>query len=132
MPSTLAALPKGYEFPKTTFTLSREWVDAYVDAVGDAAITGLKADAVPPMAIAALSIRALIEAWPLPPGTLHAGQELSFRRAIRVGEELSVGARVVSRGERVGWVLMSIDLDVSADGDLVMTGRGTLTFPVEA
>lgn len=132
MPSTLAALPKGYEFPPTTFTLTREWVDAYVDAVGDAAISKLDQAAVPPMAIAALSIRALIEASPLPPGTLHAGQELSFRRAVSVGEELSVGARIASRGERAGWVLMSVDLDVLSGGEQVMSGRGTLTFPLES
>ena len=35
MPSTLAALPKGYEFPTTTFTLIEEWVNAYIDAVDD-------------------------------------------------------------------------------------------------
>lgn len=132
MTATLASLPKGYEFPPTTFTLSPEWVDAYVDAVGDAAITKLNPGTVPPMAIAALSIRALIEASPLPPGALHAGQELAFRRVVSVGEELSVGARVASRGERAGWVLISVDLDVSAGGEQVMSGRGTLTFPMEA
>lgn len=132
MPSTLAALPKGYEFPPTTFTLSPEWVGTYIDAVEDSAIESVSADSVPPMAIAALSIRALIEASPLPSGTLHAGQELAFRRAIRVGAELSVGARVVSRGERAGWVLMSVDLDVSAAGEQVMSGCATITFPVES
>jgi acyl dehydratase len=132
MPSTLATLPKGYEFPTTKFTLTRGWVDAYADAVGDTTIRSVSADAVPPMAIAALSIRALIEASPLPPGTLHAGQEFSFHRPVSVGDELSVGARVASRGERAGWVLMSVDLEVSASGEQVMKGRGTLTFPVES
>ena len=60
MPSTLAALPKGYEFPTTTFTLTPAWVDAYVEAVGDGAIKSVGPELVPPMAIAALSIRALI------------------------------------------------------------------------
>lgn len=132
MPSTLAALPKGYEFPQTTFTLSAEWVNAYVDAVGDSAIKNIGPDLVPPMAVAALAIRALIEASPLPPGTLHAGQELSFHRAINVGEELSVGAKIVSRGERAGWVLMSVDLEASAGDEQVMSGRATITFPVES
>lgn len=131
MPATLAALPKGHEFPPTTFTLSPEWVDAYIDAVGDTAIRDAGPGLVPPMAVAALSIRALIEASPLPPGTLHAGQELAFHRAVRTGEELTVAARVVSRGERAGWALMSVDLEVSADGAQVMTGRATVTFPAE-
>jgi acyl dehydratase len=107
-------------------------VKAYVEAVDDRAIYGIGADLVPPMAVAALSIRALIEASPLPPGTLHAGQELSFRRAVKIGDDLSVTARVISRGERAGWVLMSIDIGASANGEQVMTGRATITFPVNA
>jgi acyl dehydratase len=131
MPATLAALPKGHEFPPTTFTLSPEWVDAYIDAVGDAAIRDAGTGLVPPMAVAALSIRALIEASPLPPGTLHAGQELAFHRAVRIGEELTVAARIVSRGERAGWVLLSVDFSVSSADELVMAGRATVTFPAE-
>jgi hypothetical protein len=129
MPATLAALPKGHEFPPTTFTLSPEWVDAYVAAVGDTAIRDAGPAFVPPMAIAALSIRAMLESAPLPPGTLHAGQELAFHRAAHIGEQLTVTARIVSRGERAGWVLMSVDLNVSAAGAPVMTGRATVTFP---
>jgi acyl dehydratase len=130
MSATLAALPRGHEFPPTSFTLWPKWVAAYIDAVGDAAIRDAGPGLVPPMAVAALSIRALIEASPLPPGTLHAGQELAFHRAVRIGEELTVAARIVSRGERAGWVLLSVDLSVSSGGEPVMTGRATVTFPV--
>ena len=130
MSATLAALPRGHEFPPTSFTLSPEWVDDYVAAVGDAAIRDTGPGLVPPMAIAALSIRALIEASPLPPGTLHAGQEIAFHRGARVGEQLTVTASIVSRGERGGWVLMSVDLEISSPGEVVMTGRTTITFPL--
>jgi acyl dehydratase len=132
MSATLAALPRGHEFPPTSFTLSPEWVDAYIEAVGDAAIRNACPGLVPPMAVAALSIRAMIEASPLPPGTLHAGQELAFRRAVRIGEQLTVGARVVSRGERGGWVLLSVDFGVSSVGEDLMNGRATVTFPMES
>lgn len=132
MTTSLAALPKGYEFPPATFSLTREWVAEYVTAVGDEAIGALGEGFVPPMALAAQSIRALIEASPLPDGALHAGQELSFKRAVRIGEALTANARVVSRGERAGWVLMSVDFAVLANGDSVMTGRGTITFPADA
>src|SRR5687767_11318624 len=93
------------------------------------------------MALACLAIRLLIKASPLPPGTLHVGQELAFRRRVGVGEELLVSARVTSRGEKAGWVLVGVSFEVSgaADspnmvyslegGQLVMTGRATITFP---
>jgi acyl dehydratase len=131
MPVSLSALPKGHEFAPTAFTPTADWVREYIAAVGDEAIGGLGDGLVPPMALAACSIRALIEASPLPPGTLHAGQELSFHRAVRAGEQLTANARIVSRGERAGWVLMSIDFDVSAAGETVMRGRATVTFPAE-
>jgi len=129
---TLASLEKGHEFPATEFGLSPEWVAAYVAAVEDRAIGALGAAAVPPMAVAAVSIRALLEGARLPPGAVHAGQELAFHRAVRTGERLVASARIVSRGERQGWVLMSVDMTVTgAHGDAVMTGRATVSFPAE-
>jgi acyl dehydratase len=128
MTTSLAALPKGYQFPAAIFTLTDEWVAAYTSAVGDSRSAGF----VPAMAVATLAVRALLERASLPPGALHAGQELSFLRPVRVGEELTAGARIVSRGERAGWVLMSLDLEVAAGGEPVMRGRATLSFPSEA
>lgn len=116
-------------FPTAEFDLSGDWVAGYVAAVGDAAIGVLGADAVPPMAVAALSIRALLQGAGLPAGAIHAGQELAFHRAVRVGERLSVAASVASRGERAGWVLMSVEMSVSSGADDVMSGRATVTFP---
>jgi acyl dehydratase len=132
MPANFAALPKDHEFLPTAFTLSEEWVNAYIEAVDDHAIAAVGDTFVPPMALVALSIRALIEGSPLPPGTLHAGQELAFHRAVGIGEQLTVGARVVSRGERAGWVLLSVDFGVSSGGEDVMNGRATITFPIES
>ena len=76
------------------------------------------------------SLDALPKGHELPPGAIHLGQEMSFLRPVRVGERLSISARVVSRGERQGWVLMGIELDVRGDGHgPVMKGRATLTMP---
>ncbi len=131
MPVTVADLQKGHEFPSVQFDLSRDWVDQYVAAVGDSAIGTVGPDAVPPMAIAALSVRALLEHAGLAPGTIHAGQELAFHRTAAVGDRIAVGARVASRGERQGWVLMSIDLSAGTEVGPVMSGRATITFPVD-
>jgi acyl dehydratase len=130
MPPRLDSLAKGHEFPATTFELSLEWVGEYVGAVEDEAISLLAPGLVPPMAVAALAVRALLERAALPPGAVHIGQEMAFRRAARVGERLSASARIVSRGERQGWLLMGIDLSVNGEGGAVMEGRATLTMPV--
>jgi hypothetical protein len=131
MPPRLDTLAKGHEFPATTFELSAEWVREYVAAVEDEAIGSLGADLVPPMAVVALAVRALLERASLPAGAVHIGQEIVYRRAARVGEKLSAAARILSRGERQGWLLMGIDLSVNGEGGPVMEGRATLTMPAE-
>jgi len=121
---------KGHTFPAATFALSPEWVGEYAAAVEDAAIGALDSGLVPPMALAALAVRSLLEATKLPPGTLHAAQELAFRRPVRPGERLTARANVASRGERAGWLLMGIDLSVEdAASSVVITGRATITIP---
>ncbi len=129
MTVTLEALPKGHQFPPTTFDLSPEWVAEYVASVEDEAISALGA-LVPPMAVAALSIRALLEGASLPAGAVHLAQELAFLRAVRIGERLSARAQITSRGERQGWVLMGVEHTVEDEARVaVMTGRATITFP---
>ena len=127
---SLDTLAKGHELPPFAFELSPEWVREYVVAVEDKAISALDEGLVPPMAVAALGVRALLDGARLPPGAIHLGQEMNFLRPVRVGERLSISARVISRGERQGWVLLGIDLDVRGDDDgPVMKGRATLTMP---
>jgi acyl dehydratase len=127
----LGSLAKGHQLPPAPLPLSREWVAEYVAAVEDGAIAQVGGDSVPPMALAALAIRSLLEQARLPQGTIHVAQELTFFRAVRSDESLSARAQVASRGERQGWVLMGIDLSVEdAERSPVMAGRATLTMPV--
>ncbi len=129
MPPRLDTLPKGHQLPPIAFEMSPEWVREYVAAVEDRAIGALEEGLVPPMAVVALGARALFEGAALPPGAIHLGQEIQLVRPARQGERLSASARVVSRGERQGWVLMCIEMKVEDQGGLVMTGRATLTMP---
>ena len=82
------------------------------------------------MAAAALAVRSMLEGAELPPGAIHLGQEMALLKSVRVGERLSVSARIASRGERQGWILMGIEMDVEdRDGSPVMQGRALLTMP---
>jgi acyl dehydratase len=129
--TSLAELQKGHEFPPATFELTDAWADAYIAAVQDETVARVGADFVPPMAVAALSVRALLQHASLPPGSLHAGQELVFSSPVRRGDTLTATARIASRGERQGAVLMSIELDVDRGAEDIMTGRATIAFPAE-
>src|SRR3990172_1514722 len=131
MPLTLDVLPRGHEIAPTTFDLSPAWVDEYIAAVEADAVRVLGDGLVPPMAIAALAIRALLESTALPPGAVHAGQELRFLRPVRAGERLSARAGRAWRGGRQGWLLLTVDLAVDeGEGEPVMTGRARVAMPV--
>lgn len=130
MPPRLDVLPKGHQMPPSVFELSEEWVGEYVAAVEDAAIGPLDEGLVPPMAVAALAVCSLLEGAELPPGTIHLGQEISFPRPVRLGERLSASARVATRAERQGWILIGIELNVEeGEHGPVMEGRALLTTP---
>jgi len=131
MPVSLAEIEKGHEFPPAEFELTAEWVGQYISAVRDESVRALGPSVVPPMAVATLCIRTLLEQSTLPPGSIHAAQELEFERSVRIGDVLSAAARIVSRGERAGWVLLGVSLEATAGGARVMHGRAMLTFPAD-
>jgi hypothetical protein len=126
MTVSLGDLPKGHEFTATTFELTPEWVAEYRAAVEDQ--TG--ASAIPLLALATVCLRELLQQTSLPEGAIHVGQELNFSLS---GEPIATGvarARIASRGERQGWVLMGIEMTVEKEGGApMMAGRATITFP---
>lgn len=130
MTVSLADLPKGHEFAETRFELTPEWVAEYRAVVEDEA-------SAPPdvssLSLATLSIRALLEQAALPDGAIHVSQELNFSLATQPGRVIVARARVASRGERAGWVLMSVELAVGDEaGTSIMDGRATIIFPAAA
>lgn len=129
MPVSLADLPKGHEFAETKFEIKPDWAAEYRAAVEDQ--TSAPAD-LPPLALAAFSIRALLDQAALPGGAVHVSQDLSFVNHAEIGGAVVARARVASRGERQGWVLMGIELAIEdEDGKSMMSGRATITFPAE-
>ncbi len=126
----LDQLPRGHRFAPASFALAGDWVDAYLQAVEDATTPALAPETVPPLATLALAVRALLEQAHLPEGTLHLSQEMACHRAPRRGETVTAEAAIVSRGERQGWLLLSIELTVrDRQGDPVVSGRATLGVP---
>ena len=130
MTVSLADLSKGHEFAETRFELTREWVAQYRAAVEDESSDPSDA---PPLSLATLSIRALLEDAALPSGAIHVSQEISFSLGRQSSDFVVAKARVASRGERAGWVLMAIELEVEDEtGTPMMNGRATITFPTVA
>ena len=133
MPVDYATLTLGQEISNQTYRLDADTVAAYVDAVGDrSGIFDVDADlsVAPPMSVAALSLRGLVHDLDVPQGTLHAGQELEFTGAVRVGDTLTCRATVLRNSVRGEWRHVVVGLAVE-DGARrqVMRGKSTMVFP---
>jgi hypothetical protein len=131
----VADLPRGYELPAARFRLSGGDVRGYLEAVEDRSNAygqGREGPAwVPPLAVAALALRAILEQVELPAGALHASQEVEFRRPVPVGTSLHSRARVAQRSEMRGAVISVIEFDVAEEGSSTpaLVGRATILAP---
>jgi hypothetical protein len=132
---SLADLPRGHEIPVAGFCLPADDVRRYLAAVEDR--TGVYEEGpdgvawVPPLAVAALALRAILEQVELPAGALHTSQEVEFRRPVPVGCLLRPRARVGQRSEMRGAVISVVEFDVAEEGspDPAVVGRATVMMP---
>ena len=133
MPVEYSALSPGQAVSDQTYHLDTDTVARYVDAVGDQSRVFSPAHGrmlVPSMAVAALSLRGVINDLAIPGGTLHAGQELEFSGAIQVGETVRCQATLVQNSIRGEWRFMVVQLGVEdSGGRQVLTGKSTIIVP---
>jgi acyl dehydratase len=127
-------LVPGQEISRQTYILDDDVVSKYVDAVSDESSVE-SADGsrryAPPMAIAALSLRGVINDLAIPGGTLHAGQEIEFVKAVPVGDTLNCKATLAQNSTRGEWRFMVVQLETqNGQGQTVMQGKSTIMVPV--
>jgi acyl dehydratase len=130
----MEALEKGHQFSATSFVLDEEAVARYVEAVEDEALPRLaQAEGkawVPPMAVAALALRSLMEEMVLPAGSIHVSQELEFVRAVEAGERITCRAWLSHRSQRSGWWVLTVEMEGADEaGQPVLAGRSTVMVP---
>jgi acyl dehydratase len=130
----VASLEKGHRFPPVAFALEEAAVRGYLEAVEDTALPVLcEAEGqawAPPMAVAALALRVLMEAMGLPAGAVHASQEFEFRRPVAVGERLASRAWVAHRSQRSGWLALAVEMEATGEaGQAVLAGRASVLIP---
>ena len=128
--STLAV---GQEISTKSLVVDADAVAKYVDAVGDR--SGIfdpddERPVAPAMALAGMSLGGLVDDLGIPRDLVHVGQELEFRRAARVGEELTSTAVLVQNSVREGSRFIGVRLSVrDGDGLAVMDGKSTMIMP---
>ena len=116
-----------------SYVLDAGLVSKYVNAVRDETRLTSSLDGrplVPPMAVAALSLRGVVQDLAIPGGTLHAGQEFEFRGAVHVGARLECSATLTQNSVRREWRFLVVELEVEdGTGRSVMTGKSTIMIP---
>ena len=125
-------LEAGQRISSQSVTLASKAVTDYLAAVEDT--SNLTASdgtpLVPPMAIAALALSAVINALQIPGGTVHASQELGFGASVPVGETLECTATLAQNSVRRNWRFLAVNLEaISAEGFVVMEGKSTIMLP---
>ena len=133
MPIDYSILETGQIISSRTYCLSVDVVERYIEAVGGCSpmLIGInKVPAVPPMAVASLSLRGVVEDMGIPSGTLHSGQELEFHMVVSVGESVKCEASIAQISVRGGRQFVTVALSVCDSKDLqVMSGKSTLVVP---
>lgn len=134
MKRAIEALEKGQQFSAASFVLDEEAVARYLEAVEDEALPRLaQAEGkawVPPMAVAALALRSLMEEMTLPASSIHASQELEFVRAVEAGERVTCRAWLSHRSQRGGWWVLAVGMEgTDESGRPVLAGRLTVMVP---
>jgi acyl dehydratase len=126
VPVLLTDLAAGHVFEPITFTVDPDRVNAYLASAGDRLSLYGAARVVPPLAIAAFALGALLEQVSLPPGTLHASESLTFKAPVAFGARLECRATLAQRSQRAGWIVSVLDSEISAEGALAVVARATV------
>ena len=133
MVSDYGDLKPGQEISRHSYQVDEGLVSDYVAAVQDKNPPLRDMDGVqlvPAMAVAALSIRGVVQDLRIPGGTLHAGQEFEFTSAVAVGSSLDCTATLVQNSIRGDWRFLVIDCHVTDESDAdVMSGKSTIMIP---
>ena len=129
LPVSFEQLPVGFEFPSISYELSESVIAKYLEAVGERP-NFLASGVVPPLAIAACAMTALSQSFVVPPGSIHASQELEFLKLVPIGATISCGgsiAQKLGRG-RLNLIVLEINA-LNQDKEKVLAGKATVAVP---
>ncbi len=122
------SLTRGQLLPPFTLKIEQSDVDAYLDATGEPLERwqGI----VPPLAIGALSLGALLDEIAPPPGLVHTNQEFDFTAAIPVGTVLRGQFTVDQRQTRRGTMFTTFGVTILDGEHTAVTGSATVVLAV--
>ena len=121
----------GEDFNLGSWVVGHDLAEEYLRVVDDGSSVYRDLGVVPPLALAARALGALLKELGLPPGAIHASQELDCRRTVSLGEEVSCIARLSRPIRRGDWQFISADFNMyAADGEGLISGKSTVLVPL--
>ena len=94
------------------WTVTEEFVAAYLEAVGDGSPVCFEHRLAPPLALAARGLGLLLEKLELPPGAIHSVQEIETRQPIPFGAQVTAQAVVGPSRRRGDMELLAVGLSL--------------------
>tara|TARA_B100000745_G_scaffold250067_1_gene172171 strand:- start:4 stop:414 length:411 start_codon:yes stop_codon:yes gene_type:complete len=130
MKRNISALPVGHEFATGQRIINAQEVEDYAEAVGGYGRAPDSPQAVPPTALSAYALREILNQIELPGGAVHAGQNMSMKRGVSVGDSVLFEAKLSQNSVRSGWRYLTIEYKVyDASYVELMDGRSTIVIP---
>jgi hypothetical protein len=123
------SLTKGQPLPPFTLRIERADVNAYLDATGESPERW--AGIVPPLAVGALALGALLDEIAPPAGLVHTNQELDFIAAVPVGALLEGEFTVNQRATRRGTMFTTFGITIRTGGNVALRGSATVVLAVD-
>ena len=110
-----------------SWDLTAERVKQYLEAVGDDPELYFQIGLVPPLALSAYALGALLEKLALPAGAIHSLQEIDSLLPVSLGQHIT-GRALVERPRRRGSLqFMTVAYTLTnAEGVTVQTGKTTV------
>ena len=111
------------------FNLDKSFVNDYLESTSEEK-TGNYSCSAPPMALAALAVRAAITDLQIPGGTLQLTQEVEFFGPFFIGDTIACTAKLLQNSVRAGMRILVIGLSIeNSVGSQLMSGKSTITVP---
>ena len=115
-----------------SWTITGEWVREYLQATGDGLDIYEESGAIPPLALCARTLGAVLEKLSLPGGTIHSIQEMEAAAIVTVGEVVHAEAVPERPRARGGLRFMTVGYTLKNEaGEVVQTGKTTVLTPGE-
>ena len=129
----MGTTPLESEIQLGCWTVTEETARQYLAAVGDSQQAYFDHRMVPPLALSAYALGALLDKLALAPGAIHSLQEVATVRSVAFGEQITAVARLERPRQRGGLEFTTASYVLTnAAGAQVQTGKTTVLTPMNS